>query len=166
MQNNLIQLTGVDLVVPTHGIEGAKSYPMGANCRVPLFDDSEDILYIKQTDSNGFPTIREFELKERVVIDQNNTGTGIALDDIRSMIREEISAAFNIKEESSNAKQFVSTTNSKQTNCDESAITSVNEHDGYAKSANTNTSSKSKQQRSNSSVVEYGKKQQQSSGNV
>lgn len=27
MNNNLIQLSGVDLVVPTHGIEGAKAYP-------------------------------------------------------------------------------------------------------------------------------------------
>lgn len=162
MQQNLIQLTGVDLVVPTHGIEGAKSYPMGANCRVPLFDDSEDILYIKQTDSNGFPTIREFELKERVVIDSNNTGNGVALDDIRAMIREEIGAAFSTKEMNSNAKQSVSTTNSEQTYRNESSIATVDEH-GDAKS----TKSKgNKQQRTNSSVVEYGKKQQQSATGV
>ena len=135
---------------------------MGANCRVPLFDDSEDILYIKQTDSNGFPTIREFELKERVVIDSNNTGNGVALDDIRAMIREEIGAAFSTKEMNSNAKQSVSTTNSEQTYRNESSIATVDEH-GDAKSTKSKGNT---QQRTKSSVVEYGKKQQQSATGV
>jgi hypothetical protein len=39
MQSNVFQLTGVDLVVPVSGFEGAKSYPLGPSCRAPLFDD-------------------------------------------------------------------------------------------------------------------------------
>ena len=159
MTNNLIQLTGVDLVVPTHGIEGAKSYPMGANCRVPLFDDTEDVFYIKSTDANGFPTVKKYKFEEVETIDQDNSGTGIALQDIRSLIREELSA---IKEDILNGQQSVPTANSEQTNRNESGIATVNEHNGKPVNANT----KPKQQRSNSSVVEYGKKQQQSSGNV
>lgn len=163
MQNNLIQLTGVDLVVPTHGIEGAKSYPMGANCRVPLFDDTEDVFYIKSTDANGFPTVKKYKFEEVVMIDQDNSGTGIALQDIRSLIREELSA---IKEDILNGQQSIPTANSEQTDRNESGITTANEHNGYAKSNNANANTKPKQQRSNSSVVEYGKKQQQPSGNV
>lgn len=62
MTQNLMQLAGVDLVVPTHGLEGAKAYPLGLNCRVPLFDDTEDVFYIKSTDSNGFPTVKMYDL--------------------------------------------------------------------------------------------------------
>ena len=89
MNNNLIQLTGVDLVVPAHGLEGAKAYPMGPNCRAPLFDDQDDVFYIKSTDANGFPTVRKYRFTEEVLIDQNNSGNGVALQDIRSLIREE-----------------------------------------------------------------------------
>ena len=60
MQQNLMQLSGVDLVVPTHGLEGAKAYPLGLNSRVPLFDDTEDVFYIKSTDANGFPTVKKY----------------------------------------------------------------------------------------------------------
>jgi len=153
MNNNLIQLTGVDLVVPTHGIEGAKSYPLGPNCRVPLFDDAEDVFYIKSTDSNGFPTVKRFRFEEEVIIDQNNSGNGVALQDIRSMIREELSS---IKEELINGQQSVSTANSEQTDRNESGFTSVNKHN----------TKQSKQQGSNTSAVEHGKNQQQSSANV
>ena len=52
MQNNLIQLSGIDLIVPIHGIEGAKAYPLGPNCRAPLFDDTEDILDGNDTKNN------------------------------------------------------------------------------------------------------------------
>lgn len=159
MQNNLLQLSGVDLVVPTHGIEGAKSYPMGPNCRVPLFDDSEDILYIKSTDSNGFPTIREFELKERIHVDADNSGNGVALEDIRSLIREELSAVLN-KEDNSNGQQSIPAANSESTKRNEPGNTTTVKHNGNAKSANTNAGSNSGKQRQNSSIMEYSKEQQ------
>ena len=160
MQNNLLQLTGVDLVVPTHGEDGARSYPMGPNCRVPLFDDSEDILYIKKTDANGFPNIRKFKLLEIVDIEEN-ANKGIVLDDIRNMIREEISAA--VKEMNTNGQQSVPAANSESTNRNESGIANVTKHNG--KSGSTYTK-QSKQQGSNSSVVEHSKDQQQSSTSI
>lgn len=154
MNNNLIQLSGVDLVVPTHGIEGAKAYPMGPNCRAPLFDDAEDIFYIKSTDANGFPTVKVFEFKEKIMIDQNNSGNGVVLEDIRSLIREELSV---VKEELLNGQQSISAASSEQANRNESGNTSTNKHNGNAKSYNTSSSDKSnKQQRQNSSVVEHG----------
>ena len=153
MNNNLIQLTGVDLVVPTHGIEGAKAYPMGPNCRAPLFDDEEDIFYIKSTDSNGFPTVKVFEFKEKILIDQNNSGNGIVLQDIRDLIREELNV---VKEELLNGQQSISATGSEQANRNESSISSANKHNGNAKPYNASGSDKSgKQQRQNSSIVEH-----------
>lgn len=130
MTQNLMQLTGVDLIVPTHGLEGAKAYPLGLNCRVPLFDDTEDVFYIKSTDANGFPTVKVYEFKERVVIDPNNSGTGVALQDIRELIREEL---LPIKEEILNAQQPISTTNRKQNKSNESADSTAPKHNGNTK---------------------------------
>lgn len=47
-----------------NGIEGAKSYQLGANSTVALFDSNSDIFYVKSTDSSGFPNIRIFKFEE------------------------------------------------------------------------------------------------------
>lgn len=154
MQNNLLQLSGVDLVVPTHGLEGAKAYPLGPNCRAPLFDDTEDIFYIKSTDANGFPTVKKYRFEEEVTIDTNNSGNGVALQDIRSMIREEL---LNVKEELLNAQQSVSTANNKPAQSYEPAKSSVTEFNGNP----AGSAAGKHKQRSNSSVVEPNKNKQQ-----
>ena len=46
------------------GIDGAKAYQMTPNSTVALFDNNEDIMYIKTTDGAGFPTIRTFSFNE------------------------------------------------------------------------------------------------------
>ena len=48
---NLIRVTGMD---------GAKAYQMPPNSSVALFDEGEDIFYVKTTDGAGFPTVRAF----------------------------------------------------------------------------------------------------------
>lgn len=48
---NLIRVTGA---------EGAKAYQMPPNSSVALFDEGEDIFYVKTTDGAGFPTVRAF----------------------------------------------------------------------------------------------------------
>ena len=147
MQQNLIQLSGVDLVVPTHGIEGANAYPLGPNCRVALFDDDDDVFYIKSTDSNCFPTIRKFRYEEEINVDEKN---GVSLKDIRELIREELGF---VKEDILNAQQSVSATNSEQTKLHEPSNAAVNKHNG-----NTKPASKQRQ-RSNSSIVEFNEEQ-------
>lgn len=159
MQNNLIQLSGVDLVVPTHGLEGAKAYPLGPNCRAPLFDDTEDKFYIKSTDANGFPTVKVYRFEEVVTVDPNNSGNGIALQDIRSIVRDEL---LSIKEELINAQQSIPATGCKQTNWNESGKPAINEQHA----ATTGNNTVPKQQRSNSSVVESGKVKPKSAANV
>lgn len=51
-------------LIRVNGIEGAKAYQMPANSTVALFDNNEDILYIKNTDGAGFPIIRIFKFDE------------------------------------------------------------------------------------------------------
>lgn len=41
-------------------MDGAKAYQMPANSVVPPFDADNDIMYVKSTDSAGFPAIRAF----------------------------------------------------------------------------------------------------------
>ena len=145
MQNNLFQLTGVDLVVPVKGLEGAKAYPQGPNCRTPLFDDSEDILYIKVTDANGFPSIKMYDLTERVLIDDNSP-SAISLNDIRTLIREEL---LNVKEDLINAQQPIPANNNATTKHNANPNSSTNKYHGStkpnaksatAKQSGTNTS--------------------------
>ena len=108
--NPLAILSGVDLVMPVHGIEGAKSYQIGPNCRVPLFDDSEDIMYIKQVDANGYPvSLKAYRFEEIALVSKEETPTGISLNDIRQIIKEEIGS---IKEDLVNGQQSISTINS------------------------------------------------------
>lgn len=108
--NPLAILSGVDLVIPVHGIEGAKSYQIGPNCRVPLFDDSEDIMYIKQVDANGYPvSLEAYRFEKVALVSKEETPTGISLNDIRQIIKEEIGS---IKEDLVNGQQSVSTVNS------------------------------------------------------
>ena len=130
MQQNLMQLSGVDLVVPTHGLEGAKAYPLGLNCRVPLFDDSEDVFYVKSTDANGFPTVKKYRYTEEILIDPNNSGNGVALQDIRELIREELGS---IKEELINAQQPISTADNKQSKSNESSVNAGSKRNGRAR---------------------------------
>lgn len=51
-------------LIRVNGIDGAKAYQMNANSTVALFDANEDILYIKNTDGAGFPSIRIFKFDE------------------------------------------------------------------------------------------------------
>lgn len=57
--------TYTDLIA-VHGEEGAKQYSMRPNSRVALFDVNEDIMYIKQTDSNNYPTLKTYRFVEVV----------------------------------------------------------------------------------------------------
>lgn len=152
MQQNMFQLNGVDLVVPVKGIEGAKAYPLGPNCRAPLFDDSEDILYIKTTDSNGFPSIKAYDLSERILIDENSP-SAVSLNDIRTLIREEL---MNVKEELINAQQPIPKYDSSATSAS-NAVSSAPKYNGKPNAGN----SRNKQQSAaNSAIVEHNEKQQ------
>lgn len=80
------------------GIEGAKAYQMSPNSTVALFDNNEDLMYIKTTDGAGFPTIRTFGFSE---ITTNTIQTPASNDYVT---RDEFN---KLKEELLNGKQFI-----------------------------------------------------------
>lgn len=60
----------VNGLVSVTGIEGAKAYQLPPNSSMPLFDQNNDILYLKTTDSAGYPTIKSFSFKAIEQADQ------------------------------------------------------------------------------------------------
>ena len=43
-----------------NGIDSAKAFPTVANAMYALFDENDDILYIKQTDASNYPTLKRY----------------------------------------------------------------------------------------------------------
>ena len=60
----------VNGLVSVTGIEGAKAYQLPPNSSMPLFDQNSDVLYLKTTDSAGYPTIKAFSFKAVEQADQ------------------------------------------------------------------------------------------------
>lgn len=95
-QNNVQNLIRVN------GIEGAKAYQMYPNSTVALFDNNDDIMYIKTTDGANFPSIRKFAFTEV----QDNTPAQKEQDYVTRTEFEQL------KEELLNGKQSISRTKS------------------------------------------------------
>ena len=53
----------VNGLVSVTGIDGAKAYQLPPNSKMPLFDESEDVLYLKTTDAAGYPTVKSFRFE-------------------------------------------------------------------------------------------------------
>lgn len=105
MQNNIPVNSSLMLTRVT-GLEGAKAYQMPANSTVALFDNNEDLMYIKTTDGAGFPTIRTFSFSE--VVANNNS----VPDNVDYVTRDEFN---KLKEELLNGKQSISRSKSNLT---------------------------------------------------
>lgn len=103
--NNSLMLTRVT------GLEGAKAYQMPANSTVALFDNNDDLMYIKTTDGAGFPTIRTFAFNE--VVANNNT----VPENADYVTRDEFN---KLKEELLNGKQSISRSKSNLNTADKS----------------------------------------------
>lgn len=55
-----MQMQPVNGLVSVTGIEGARAYQLPPNSSMPLFDQNDDIMYLKTTDAAGYPTIKTF----------------------------------------------------------------------------------------------------------
>lgn len=51
-------------LIKVNGVGGASAYQMAPNSTVALFDNNDDIMYVKNTDGAGFPSIRVFRFEE------------------------------------------------------------------------------------------------------
>lgn len=67
--------TMINDLIKVNGIEGARAYPIRPNCRIPLFDANEDIMYIKSADAGGYATIDAYDFfrKEPEKISSDNS---------------------------------------------------------------------------------------------
>lgn len=50
-------------LIKVHGIDGVYRQATPPNSRVAMFDDTEDIMFIKQTDANGYATVLKFSFQ-------------------------------------------------------------------------------------------------------
>ena len=91
-------------LIKVKDLDSAKAYPTSPNSSVALFEENDDVMYIKTTDTNNFPTIRKFRFVEEPLEVPNPTQY-VTIDEFNKF-----------KEEILNAKQFVqqpANTNSK-----------------------------------------------------
>ena len=151
MQTSPFQLvSGLDLI-DVAGIDEARSYPLGPNCRVALFNKNEDVFYVKATDANGFPSLRGFKYEEIMLSDQESA-SGITLSDIREIMREEIKNA--LKERTNEypiSEQSDCTENNTGTKTYVPATDNPTKHNGHNRNSAKPTA--------NTSAVESVKKQ-------
>lgn len=91
-------------LIKVKDLDSAKAYPTSPNSSFALFEENDDVMYIKTTDANNFPTIRKFRFTEEPLEVPNSTQY-VTIDEFNKF-----------KEEILNAKQFVqqsANTNSK-----------------------------------------------------
>ena len=63
-----------DGIIRVTGIAGARAYQMPPNSREALFDDTDDIVFIKVTDGAGFPTLKAARLSWIDDVEKQQTG--------------------------------------------------------------------------------------------
>lgn len=71
------------------GIEGARAFAVNPNSVVALFDDTQDVFYVKSTDSGGFPTLKAYRFAPMEDAPQSQS-TGLSRADIEQIVREEL----------------------------------------------------------------------------
>lgn len=71
------------------GIEGARAFAVKPNSVVALFDDTQDVFYVKSTDSGGFPTLKAYRFAPMEDAPQSQP-TGLSRADIEQIVREEL----------------------------------------------------------------------------
>lgn len=81
-------------IIRVNGLDSAKQFQTMPNSMYALFDENEDLVYVKTTDSSNFASIRTFQLSE--VIDEPETSKYVTIEDFN-----------RFKEELLNAQQFV-----------------------------------------------------------
>ena len=101
------------------GIDGAKAYQMPPNSTVALFDNNEDLMYIKITDGAGFPTIRTFTFSEVLSNSTSSNSDYITRDEFNKLKEELLNGKQSISESKSNNARNKSSNNQSSKGNDE-----------------------------------------------
>ena len=83
-----------------NGLDSAKAFPTVANAMYALFDENDDVFYIKQTDASNYPTIKRY----RFVLEEEKPVVSPQYVTVEEFNR--------FKEEFLNAKQSIRTESS------------------------------------------------------
>lgn len=86
-------LTPGQRLLRSKGFEAAEKYPFPRDCEAAIFDEDEDVFYVKVTDVNGAVTVRMFSYQE-VPIPKFDPKKYVTVDDFASF-KEEILNGFN-----------------------------------------------------------------------
>ena len=86
-------LTPGQRLLRAKGFEAAEKYPFPRDCEAVIFDEDEDVFYLKFTDVNGAVTVRMFDYTERPIPKFDPTKY-VTVDDFKSF-KEEILNGFN-----------------------------------------------------------------------
>ena len=88
-------------VLKVNGYEGAKAYQLPPGSSMPLFAADDDVFYIKETDSGGYPSIRAFRFEEISIESKLAFVTREEFDRLKEMLED---AQQHIREKESEAK--------------------------------------------------------------
>ena len=100
--------TYTDLIA-VHGIEGAKQHSMRPNSRVALFDVNDDIMYIKQTDSNNYPSIKIYRFTEIIDEPVEQPHKYVTIEEFNKLKEELLNEQQSIRESTATASPTKST---------------------------------------------------------
>lgn len=77
----------VNGLVSVTGIDGAKAYQLPPNSKMPLFDENDDVLYLKTTDAAGYPTVKTFRFEPMEQASQGYTqGDYVTCDEFNELL--------------------------------------------------------------------------------
>ena len=114
---SLVNINGYSAGLPgaqlnkAKGIDQAKLFPCGSSSTIPIFDEDQDVFYIKTTDALGNVTsIREFEYKEKVILPplDNRYVTVDQLNQFKNDIIGEIRNVKRVQQSNESGKQHKS----------------------------------------------------------
>lgn len=94
-------LPGQRLLSIKGGFEAAEKYPTPRDCEAAIFDEEEDYLYIKKTDTNGGVTLIRYRLEEDP-IPKFDPKKYVTIDDLK-IFKEEILSGFDNLQKSFNS---------------------------------------------------------------
>lgn len=98
-----------------NGIEGAKAYPMQMpNSMVALFDNNEDVFYVKNTDCSGFSTVKAYSftpIEEKPLNEPNTKPQEYVTRKEFEELKEAIYEQFNISKSTKKSTTSKSTAN-------------------------------------------------------
>lgn len=99
-----------DNTIWVEGENAAKSYIMKKNCRIPLWDSTDQKIYIKTTDQNGVPST--VTLKYEVIEPKKPEDIYLTKDEFNSVMNNLTSAINDLKGVLTDVKSSVPTTKS------------------------------------------------------